>query len=419
MKKKILLLSDDPRATSGVATQARYLINGLVATGKYTFRCFGGALKHENYETVAVDENIIIKPVDNFGTVDMLRMALASEKPDILMLFTDPRFFYHIFETTDEIHQICPIIYNHLWDQCEFPPIFNKNFYESVDTFNCINRPTYEFLKKLYPQDTHPNRVNWTPHALPQEIFHILPEQEQKKVRSNMIKSTPDSEFVVGWVSRNARRKKPADLLWIWKIFLDELELKYGHRKATFVMHTDPFDQEGPNLLQVIDLFKLQKNVIISNDKTTFQDMNNFYNAIDVTISDSVAEGFGLTILESLYCGKPVIAPKTGGLERQVVDYRDGSENGIALPIELKTMVGSQTCPYIVEDHVTNETFAKAIMKMYEYGPEKRKEIGLKGQAYAHEEFSLPNLIKIWDNTLEDTMTNWKSRYKRWELIKL
>ena len=66
-KKTILMLSDHPLSTSGVGTQARWLITGLVNTGKYSFRCFGGAVRHENYETTVVNPDFIIKPTDGFG----------------------------------------------------------------------------------------------------------------------------------------------------------------------------------------------------------------------------------------------------------------------------------------------------------------------------------------------------------------
>ena len=45
-KKKILMISDHALSTSGVGTQSRFLINGLVETGNYTFRQFGAAKKH-------------------------------------------------------------------------------------------------------------------------------------------------------------------------------------------------------------------------------------------------------------------------------------------------------------------------------------------------------------------------------------
>ena len=93
-KKKILMLSDHPLSTSGVGCQARFLIDGLLATGKYSFRCFGAALKHTNYETVVINEDFIIKPLDGFGTKEMLRVALATEKPDALFFSQIPDFLF-------------------------------------------------------------------------------------------------------------------------------------------------------------------------------------------------------------------------------------------------------------------------------------------------------------------------------------
>ena len=115
-KKKILMLSDHALSTSGVGCQSRHLINGLLKKGEWTFRQFGAAMKHDNYDVVAVNEDFIIKPVDGFGTKDLLRTTLAAEKPDILFLFTDPRFFIWLFEMEDEIHQQCPIVWWHVWD---------------------------------------------------------------------------------------------------------------------------------------------------------------------------------------------------------------------------------------------------------------------------------------------------------------
>ena len=49
-KKTILVLADHPLAPSGVGTQTRNFIETLIVTGKYRFICFGGAIKHPNYE---------------------------------------------------------------------------------------------------------------------------------------------------------------------------------------------------------------------------------------------------------------------------------------------------------------------------------------------------------------------------------
>ena len=62
MKKiKILLLCDHPMSPTGVGTQARWLIDGLINTGRYSFRCFGGAVKHENYDVIRANEDLVIR----------------------------------------------------------------------------------------------------------------------------------------------------------------------------------------------------------------------------------------------------------------------------------------------------------------------------------------------------------------------
>jgi glycosyltransferase involved in cell wall biosynthesis len=182
-------------------------------------------------------------------------------------------------------------------------------------------------------------------------------------------------------------------------------------------MHTDPLDQEGPNLHEVVKLFDVQDSVIFSNDRIDFEKMNILHNISDACINISYAEGFGLATLEAMQCGRPIIAAMTGGLTRQVIDHRDGSENGVALPIENRTLVGSQFVPYIYEDYVTCESTAKAIEKLYRMTPEERKKLGEKARSYVQEEFSYDRVIDRWDETLKDTIENWKTKYKTWKKV--
>ena len=48
-KIKVLVLADHPFSPSGVGTQTRYMVEGLLASGQFSFICFGGAVKHEDY----------------------------------------------------------------------------------------------------------------------------------------------------------------------------------------------------------------------------------------------------------------------------------------------------------------------------------------------------------------------------------
>jgi len=400
-KKTILMLSDHPLSTSGVGTQARWLINGLINTGKYSFRCFGGAVRHESYEVNVVNPDFIVKPTNGFGDKNLLRKTLAQIKPDALLLFTDPRFFIWTWEMADEIRQVCPITYWHLWDNPPWPD-FNKVLYESTDLINCINYPTYEMVKERFPEKT-----NYIPHAVPKDLYFPLPKEETSKFKRALLGNHREDHFVVGYVSRNARRKMPSDIIKSWQIFMQELESKHGHKKATLVMHTEPLDPEGPNLHHVIDTLGVKDSVFFSKNRIGFQEMCALYNTFDTVVNRSCNEGFGLGTLEAMMCGKPIIALKTGGLTRQVEDHETGEQYGIGLDPEVRSLVGNQMVPYIYEDFVSHETLAKSFMKMYEMGPEAREELGKKALAHARKDYNIDDVIKKWDETLTATIESW------------
>ena len=412
-KKKILLLSDHALSTSGVGCQSRFLMNGLVETGNWTVRQFGAAIKHTDYRPTMVNDDFIIKPVDGFGDPQLIKTTLATEKPDVLLLFTDPRFFVWLWEMEDEVHQVCPIAYWHVWDNRPVPE-FNRVLYDSTDLINCHSYDTYEYVKDLAP-----GRTNFIPHAVPKELFYPLPEDERLEQKATVLGPNRVNHFTAFWVNRNAKRKRPADLMWAWSMFLDNLEKKHGHRDATILMHTDPEDSEGPNLYAVVEMLGIKENVVFSVDRIEFEKMNVLHNISDFNINISYAEGFGLSTLESMMCGKPIIAAHTGGQKRQVVDHRDGSENGFSLPIEFQTLVGSQNVPYIYEDYCSVATIADRLMKMYELGPEGRAKLGKKAQDYAFSEFALSDVVAKWDQTLTDLVNNWRKNYVRWDVSEI
>jgi len=402
-KKTILMLSDHPLSTSGVGTQSRWLINGLVNTGKYSFKCFGGAVQHDNYDSVVVNPDFIIKPTNGFGDKNLLRKTLAQLRPDALMLFTDPRFFIWAWEMADEINQICPIAYWHLWDNPPWPD-YNSVLYESTDLINCINYPTYEMVKEHFPHKT-----NYIPHAVPTELYNVLPNDQVQEFKKKLLGPERLDHFTVLYVSRNARRKMTSDILVSWKMFMNDLQEKHGHQKASIVMHCDPYDPEGTNLHSVVDMLGIRNSVVFSKDRIAFEDMNILYNMCDTVVNRSSNEGFGLPLLEAKMCGKPVISIKTGGLTRQVEDYKTGEQFGIGIEPEVRSMVGNLMIPYIYEDFISHETLAKAFMEMLSWGPDKRKEIGLKAMKHAQRDYVMEDVVSAWDKSLSKLIEDWKN----------
>ena len=375
-KLKVFVIADHPYSPSGVGTQTRYMIEGLLETGEYSFVCFGGAIKHKDYNPQKFDkwgDDLIVYPVDGYGTADAVRSVIRTEKPDMLWFMTDPRFFGWLWEIEDEIRSLIPMVYYHVWDNYPYPT-FNKVWYDSNDFIAAISKVTHDIVSTVSPDVEN----TYLPHAVNTKVYKQLEEEHISNLRKES--GFEEDKFVVFWNNRNARRKQPVTLIYWFKEFLDRV----GHDKATLLMHTDPNDVNGPNLHAIIqELGLLQGQVKFSVNKVDFEHLAAMYNIADVTVNISDAEGFGLSTLESLCCATPIIVNMTGGLQEQVTDGERWF--GIGLEPSSKAVIGSQEIPFIYEDRMNEEDFVSALEKMYNMTKEERVAMGLAGQEYVNE----------------------------------
>jgi len=389
-KIKIFTIGDHPLSPSGVGTQSRYIIEGLLKTGKYQFISFGGAIKHPNHDPQSTEEwgeDWVIWPVDGYGNAEMVRAMIHQQKPDILWFMTDPRFYGWLWEIENEIRAHVPMIYYHVWDNFP-PPMFNRPAYLSNDHIACISKVTHEIVQKVAPEV----ESSYIPHAVDPNIFQPLSEEDRTKIRKE---KNLDHKFICAWNNRNARSKQSGSLIFWFKEFLD----KVGHDKAALIMHTDVKDNHGQDLEAIIhELGLIKGEILFSTLKIGAQDLCLMYNMADVTINISDAEGFGLATLESLSCGTPILVNMTGGLQEQVTD----GENwfGIGLEPASKAIIGSQEVPYIYEDRLNKDDFINALLELYEMGHEKRRELGLAGREWSRTKFGFENFVSTWDETL-------------------
>ena len=404
-KIKVLTLSDHPLSPSGVGTQTRYVIEALLKTGKFQVLSLGGAIKHNDYTPKMVEpygQDWKIIPVDGYGTQEMIRSILRNEKPDILWMMTDPRFYEWLWAIENEIRPLCPIVYYHVWDN--FPaPHFNKKFYESNDQIVSISKLTDAIVKEVAPDVP----CQYIPHAVNGDFF--VPK-DKAKVREQSLPEEDRDKFIVFWNNRNARRKQSGTLLWWWKEWLDKKNL---HGKAQLIMHTEPKDPHGQDLVHIADQLGLnsERQVMFSTQKVPLEHMPTFYNIADVTINISDAEGFGLATLESLSCGTPIIATMTGGLQEQVIGAY--GLNGEPIYPASKAIIGSQQVPYIYEDRISKESFFIALDKIYGTGPENRKELGENGRNHVLANYNFDNFNKQWVNLMlkvHEEHGSWETR---------
>ena len=404
---KVLTLGDMPLATSGVGNQTKYMIEALLESGKFEVFSLGGAVKHPQYQLIKTDkwgDLWKILPVDQFGTKEMVRSVVWREKPDIVWFMTDPRFWGWLWEMDTEIRKNIPMVYYHVWDNYPYPK-FNKKFYESNDVIATISKLTDDIVKTVAPDV----EAHYIPHAVNTDVFKKLDDEIVDNLRAE--NKGPDGRnlsdrFVVLFNSRNARRKHSGTLIFWFKEFLE----KIGDDKAVLLMHTEPLDPNGPNLMQIVEDLELDKGqVLFSRDKIDEQKIATLYNLADVTVNISDAEGFGLSCLESLSCETPVVAVRTGGLQDQITDGKN--EFGVVIEPASKQIVGSQLVPYVLEDRVSKEDFLSALQKVYDAGKEGRAKMGALGRKHVEKNFNFEKFNKSWVELLENVHKN----YSSWE----
>ena len=102
-KKKILLLSDDLRMTSGIATVSKEFVMGTM--DRFHWVQLGAAVKHPDQgreidlgadarkETGVSDASLKIIPWTGYGDANILRQLIMRHQPDAILHFTDPRYW--------------------------------------------------------------------------------------------------------------------------------------------------------------------------------------------------------------------------------------------------------------------------------------------------------------------------------------
>ena len=456
-KKKILLLSDDLRMSSGIATVSKEFVFGTFE--HYDWVQLGAAVDHpdkgkeidlgEDARKISGIEDASLKiiPWTGYGDANILRELIMRHQPDAILHFTDPRYWRWLYEMEAEVRQNIPILFYHIWDDLPDPK-YNRDYYESCDWLGCISRQTYGIVKRVGALESETIKpledwqVKYVPHGINSDTYKPVevPAEFRKQVLGDK-----DYKFVLFWMNRNIKRKQPSDVIWAFKQFRDGLP-EEDKDKVCLIMHTAPIDQNGTNLIEVQKKIAPDCDIKFSTDRVNQEQLNWLYNLSDATINIAGNEGFGLVTAESVMAGTPSIVNVTGGLQDQcgfkvdgkyltaedyieigsLHDYRKWEDKvthgSWVKPVWPRTqsMVGSVPTPYIIDDKVDIYEVADAIRYWYDKTPQERKEAGLEGRKEFMGEMGLnaKNQNKQMADGIETAMKNWKPK-KKFNVYKL
>ena len=455
-----MLFSDDLRMSSGIGSMSKEFVLGTCH--HFDWVQVGGAIKHPEAgkvvnmdqtvreETGVEDAKLTIYPIDGYGNQELLRELAAREKPDAIMHYTDPRFWRWLYEMEHEIRQQVPIFYYNIWDDWPAPK-YNEFFYESCDLIMNISKQTVAIVKDVWTKNPPEDwQVTYIPHGINEKWFYPVSvfDEEYKQVESMKKRLTDDKiEFIVFYNNRNIRRKMTGDVILAFKTFCDMLS-KEEAEKCCLLMHTQPVDDNGTHLPNVVDAVCPDYKVYFSDQKLEPKQLSHIYNMVDVTINIASNEGFGLGTCESMMCGTPIILNVTGGMQDQCgfkykdkfLTYKDydwvkslHDDRKWANNPDLtwgewvkpvwpsnRALVGSVPTPYIFDDRCRFDDAAQAMKEWYDMDSEKRKECGMKGYEFVKSDDAMMTAEMMSQNFMDHMdkgFEMWKPR-KRYSMFK-
>ena len=461
-KKKILLLSDDLRMHSGIATMSREFVLGTV--DKYDWVQLGAAINHPesgkiidisedvSKQTGVKDANVKVYASTGYGNPDILRELIKMEKPDAILHYTDPRFWGWLYQMEREIRQEIPLMFYTIWDDMPFPR-WNEPFYESCDSLMAISKQSYQIVKNVirkFPKKPH--QITYIPHGINENQFFPLselsPQWEEYQTFKKQYLDGNEPKFTLLYNNRNIRRKMPGDVILAYKTFCDMLP-KEKAKKCLLVMHTHLVDDNGTDLPAVAKEICPDYRILFSGNKLDTNQMNMMYNIADVTMNIASNEGFGLGTCESLMSGTPIIVNVTGGLQDQCgfklkgkhmseddydgintlhndKEWKDNPDltwGDWAKPVwpSNRALVGSPPTPYIFDDRCRFDDAAEKIKEWYDETPERRKECGELGREFTLKEevgMSAKNMCNRFIKDMDTCMDKFEPR-KRFSLYKV
>ncbi|MFA5043053.1 MAG: glycosyltransferase [Kiritimatiellia bacterium] len=209
-------------------------------------------------------------------------------------------------------------------------------------------RPVWKFLRpyvqdydaSIFSLSTFAQRLSHTQYLVPPSIDPLSDkniELDEKEIAGRREQFGLDpGRPLIAQISRFDRFKDPLGVIQAYryaKRFLPALQLVLAGGEAA----------DDPESAQVLR----EVNGAAENDRdihvlllppTANREINALQRACDIAVQKSVREGFGLTVTESLWKGKPVIGGDTGGIRLQVVNHHTGflvrTPEGAALRIQ-------------------------------------------------------------------------------------
>ncbi len=247
---------------------------------------------------------------------------------------------------------------------------FHKFTLTNVAKVIAISRPTEIHLKKIFPEE----KIVLIPYCIDFED-HSTKESEKLREEFRFLHNIPFDVPLIGTVGELNPLKGQREFILAADIIRKKIpEARFlisGKDKS----YGKPYRRELKRLVKVSDL---TENFVWLD---WVEDMNPLYSALDIFVSASHTESFGLAIAEAMANGTAVISTKTEGAKQLIKDDLTGKLVPINDPVRL----------------------AEAVCELLE-DPEKRNLFRENAQKYAVEHFGLKRMISETENLYKSVL---------------
>jgi alpha-maltose-1-phosphate synthase len=302
---KLLVLYPYPRSIDSISLQGHYLVKGL---------------KENGAEIISCDRNNNIEKEEIY----------KKFKPDAVIGIgcwkNTPEVIHHPAK-----HGVLAV------------PWFNANGWVANyhDTLNNqqLLLATSNWVKSTYIRDgVKGDNIKVCPVGFDSEIFH--PQEDKEKIRNTReTLGIKDNEIMILTTGGDVTSKGAQEMIQA----LAKVNKQFSNWK--YVLKTlQGFSQynHGKEEQQLIEQHGLDKNkVIYVREDYLPEQIAELMQACDIYAAPSRLEGFGMTQVEAMACGKPVISINVGGPRDTILQEKTGFLADVAYEIKLdKEWVG-------------------------------------------------------------------------------
>jgi len=442
-RKRILTVSDDPQLYTGFANVHRHLINYLLKTGKWEIAAVGWFHQYTapephppipKFTTLKTHQHCCKRPnvVELTGGKEIQYFQVHGQwlvpdpGPQCTQGGVIPEDKYGFGSLPAIINYVQPDIVWTIGDRWmttmhyKFP---NRRSYKLVNYVPIDGDPTPHITKQgslviNWPETFKDDDIlvaygeygmreinamarrygygdlchHWIPHGVDTSVFRPVSKEKRLEVREKVFKAGPN-DFVIGFVSRNQPRKLWPQIVEAISI-IKKRGLEDPKRPIKLYLHF-PKQDVGWNVDDMIDYWDAHEWAISRPDLAVGvgppdEQLAAIMSSCDAIVHIATGEGFGLSVLEAMACGTPVVSSNYSALS----DWPRGTV------LEVKPAV-------LVPEPLTNirrfyadmDDLVDKIMRIYK-DRRLRKELSKKGLRRA-KELDWSGICEQWGELLD------------------